>query len=80
MLSFDNWARASMKNRSAVPILLPHEVDGRLSLFVGFHGTTENDLLGTRANYGQSSPGPGFGGGNYVFAKGFLADGPGIEE
>ena len=80
MLSFDNWARASMKNRSAVPImvLLPHEVP--LSLFVGFHGTTENDLLGTRTNYGQSSPGPGFGGGNYVFAKGFLADGPGSEE
>ena len=34
-LRFGNWVRASMKNRFAVPIPLPHEVDGALSLFVG---------------------------------------------
>ena len=33
---------------STVPIPLPHEVDGALSLFVGFHGTTDG-LLGISA-------------------------------
>ena len=46
VLSFDYWARASMKDRFPVPVPLPKEVDGPLSLFVGFRGTTENALLG----------------------------------
>ena len=66
---------------STVPIPLPHDVDDALSLFVGFHGATESGLLGIlRTNYGQLSPGPGSRVGNYVFAKGFLANGSGSED
>ena len=43
---FDNWARVSMNGRSKVPRLLLQEIDGQLSLPVGFHGTTESGLLG----------------------------------
>ena len=46
MLSFDNWPRASMKDRFPVPVPLANEVAGPLNLFVGFRGTTENGLLG----------------------------------
>ena len=53
-LKFDGWARASKKGGSEVPRPLPNEVDGQLSLFVGFHGTTENGLLRIlRTNGGQ---------------------------
>ena len=63
-----------MKNRFTVPIPLPHEADGLVSLFVGFHGTNKSGLLailctGTR----QLTPGPASGHGNYVFVKGFSA-------
>ena len=43
VMKFDNWARVS---RSKVPRPLLQEVDGQLSLPVGFHGTTESGLLG----------------------------------
>ena len=73
--------RASKEGRSAAPRPLPNEVDGPLSLFVDFHGITEGGLLGIlRTSYGQLSPGPGSGGSNYVFAKGFLANGSGSED
>ena len=75
------WVRASKEGRSAAPRPLPNEVDGPLSLFVDFHGITEGGLLGIlRTSYGQLSPGPGSGGSNYVFAKGFLANGSGSED
>ena len=63
-----------MKNRFAVPIPLPHEADGLVSLFVGFHGTNNSGLLAilsTRSR--QLIPGPASGDGNYVFVKGFAA-------
>ena len=46
VMKFDNWARVSMNGRSKVPRPLLQEVDGQLSLLVGFHGTTESGLLG----------------------------------
>ena len=44
VMKFDNWARVSMNGRSKVPRPLLQEVDGQLSLPVGFHGTTESGL------------------------------------